>query len=329
MVYFLTGDVGGTKTLLQLIDGDGVSIYSKRYLSSDFTGLEGIVHQFFRDSQVGEKPQLACLGVAGSIIGHKCYMVNLGWTLDSRELEQNLGIETVVLINDFTAVGYGILGLDRSDLFPLQDVAPMEGAPIGVIGAGTGLGEGFLIWQQDRYVVYPSEGGHTDFAPRSELEMGLLKYLLQQFDRVSVERVVSGQGIVHIYQFLWQYRQAEPTEITRQMANQAPNLAAVIANAAIEQTDPIATETIGLFLDCYATEIGNLALKLLSYGGVYIAGGILPKLMKLLDPDRFLGTIKAKGRVSHLLDRVPFYIVLNADVGLIGASLLARQIALG
>jgi glucokinase len=325
MAYLLTGDVGGTKTLLQLTNPEGDSIYSKRYVSRDFQGLEGIIRQFLADvhahCQLVVKPNIACLGLAGSIVGSKCYMVNLGWTIDARELEQNLGIERAILINDFTAVGYGVLGLDRSDLFTLQEIAPQDQAPIGVIGAGTGLGQGFLIWQQDRYVVYPSEGGHTDFAPRSDLEMELLKYLSQKFDRVSVERVVSGQGISNIYQFLWEYRKAEENEISRGIS---PEVAAQIANAAIAGTDPIATETIGLFLDCYAAEIGNLALKLLSYGGMYIAGGILPKLMRLLDQERFLATIKAKGRVSHLLDRVPFHIVLNPEVGLIGTEILGK-----
>ncbi len=329
MAYLFTGDVGGTKTLLQLTDAEGSLIYSERYVSRDFEGLEGLIRQFLEDvsahCQLVVKPNIACLGVAGSIVDSKCYMVNLGWTIDARELEQNLGIEKVVLINDFTAVGYGVLGLDRSDLLTLQAVPPQDQAPIGVIGAGTGLGQGFLTWQQDRYVVYPSEGGHTDFAPRSDLEMELLKYLSQKFDRVSVERVVSGQGISNIYQFLWAYRGGEENEISRGISNQAPEVAAQIANAAIAQTDPIATETIGLFLDCYAAEIGNLALKLLSYGGMYIAGGILPKLMELLDRERFLATIKAKGRVSHLLDRVPFHIVLNPEVGLIGTKILGKE----
>lgn len=330
MAYLLTGDVGGTKTLLRLMTMEGDSIYTKRYLGMDFGGLEAMVEQFLRDVhsqfQLIAHPAVACFGVAGSIVDNKCHMVNLGWTLDRQKLIADLGIEQVVLINDFTAVGYGILDLEPRDLFTLQGVEPIPQAPIGVIGAGTGLGEGFLIWHQDRYAVYASEGGHTDFAPRTDLEMELLKYLRTKHDRVSVERVVSGQGIVNIYQFLWQYRRAESNPIYEGILAQFPEVAAQIANAALEQTDPIASEAIGLFLDCYAAEVGNLALKLLSYGGIYIAGGILPKLMALLDPHRFLGTIKAKGRVSHLLDRVPCHIVLNAEVGLIGAGVLGKTL---
>ncbi len=325
----LTGDVGGTKTLLRLLTKDGVPIYTGRYFMRNFQGLEEIVSQFLADvyrfCQLSAQPRVACLGVAGSIVDNKCHMVNLGWTLDSHKLASDLGIERVVLINDFTAVGYGILGLEQGDLLTLQGGAIPQ-APIGVIGAGTGLGEGFLIWQQDRYVVYPSEGGHVDFAPRTAIEMELLKYLLSKYDRVSVERVVSGQGIVNIYEFLGQYRQGTGGEIYQAILAQAPEVPAQIAKAALEQTDPIAMETIGIFLDCYAAAVGNLALKLLSYGGIYIAGGILPKLIDLVDRERFLSTIKAKGRVSHLLDRVPFHIVLNPEVGLLGAGILAKTL---
>ncbi|MCS6958839.1 MAG: glucokinase [Pseudanabaenaceae cyanobacterium SKYGB_i_bin29] len=329
MSYLLVGDIGGTKGLLRLIDQNGQPLYTNRYEMRNFPHLEAVIEQFLTDVkvnlQITEKPQMICLGIAGSIVGDECRMVNLGWVIDRRAVSRHLEIERVVFINDFTAVGYGVLGLDKQDLLTLQNVTPVVGAPIGVIGAGTGLGEGFLIKQGEGYQVYPTEGGHTEFAPRSLLEIELLKYLQQKFGRVSVERVVSGQGITNIYAFLHQYYRAEHSNIYQAVIDSHPDAPALIAQAARNKTDSIAAETIAIFLDCYAREVGDFALKLLAYGGIYIAGGILPKLLNLclVDQGKFLATIKDKGRVSHLLDHIPFHIVLHPEVGLIGAGILA------
>ncbi len=339
MNYLLVGDIGGTKGVLRLIAQDQQILYTNRYTMRDFTNLETLIEQFLSDVKthlhITEKPAVICLGIAGSIVEDKCHMVNLGWTIDRQTVGRNLGVAKVKFINDFAAVGYGVLSLGKEDVLTLQNVPFQAEAPIGVIGAGTGLGEAFLIPQADGYKVYPTEGGHTEFAPRSVLEIELLQYLqkkFREFRRVSVERVVSGPGIANIYEFLHQYYRAEHNKICQAIADNNPDVPSLISEAAHTKTDPTALETIGIFLDCYAREVGDFALKLLAYGGVYIAGGILPKLLHLglVDQNKFLATIKDKGRVSHLLDAIPFHITLNPEeVGLLGATRLATALAKG
>jgi glucokinase len=207
MTLLLAGDIGGTKTILRLVDATEKSslqtVHENAYRSGDFVDLVPMVKQFLTEAN-SDHPQKACFGIAGPVVGDTAKLTNLAWYLDCERLQEELNIPHVALINDFAAVGYGILGLESQDLFTLQDGKPCDDAPIAIIGAGTGLGQGFLIKQGQEYYVYPSEGGHADFAPRTELEFQLLKYLLDKHDiqRVSVERVVSGLGLVSIYQFL-------------------------------------------------------------------------------------------------------------------------------
>jgi glucokinase len=211
-------------------------------------------------------------------------------------------------------------------------------APIAIIGAGTGLGQGFLMKQQDKYQVFPSEGGHVDFAPRTELEFQLMKHLLNKHDiqRVSVERVVSGQGIVAIYQFLRdrkiQRESPEIAEIVRTWEQEAGQQeksvdpGAAIGNAALQGSDRLSEQTMQIFVEAYGAEAGNLALKLLPYGGLYVAGGIATKILPLLQQDRFLLSFTQKGRMRSLLEDIPVHIVLNQHVGLIGAALHAARL---
>lgn len=265
-------------------------------------------------------------------------LTNLAWYLDTERLQQELNIPSVSLINDFAAVGYGIFGLTKQDLLTLQVGKHQPEAPIAVIGAGTGLGEGFLIKQGNQYQVFPSEGGHADFAPRNELEFLLLKYLLDKHDiqRVSVERVVSGQGIVSIYQFLRDRKIATESpdiaQIVRtweQEAGQAEKSVdpgAVIGKAALAGRDRLSEQTIQLFIEAYGAEAGNLAIKLLPYGGLYIAGGIAPKILPLIQNSSFLLNFTQKGRMRSILEEIPVYIILNQQVGLIGAALSAARL---
>jgi glucokinase len=228
--------------------------------------------------------------------------------------------------------------LETKDLHTLQAATPQLDAPIAVIGAGTGLGEGFLIQQNGDYRVFSTEGGHTDFSPRTGLEFQLLQYLREKYDiqRISVERVVSGQGIVAIYQFLRDRQIApESPEIGQVIktweqetgrSEKSVDPAAVIAKAALENRDRLCEQTMQLFVDAYGTEAGNLALKLLPYGGLYVAGGIAAKNLELIKEGQFLRAFSQKGRVSPLLERVPVHIVLNPQVGLIGAAICASKI---
>lgn len=354
MTQLLAGDIGGTKTILRLVQVEDSAIkdlatrhlgletvYENRYASGAFAGLAPMVKQFLAAAgqQVRSvEPRAACFAIAGPIVNNTSQLTNLPWSLSGDRLTEELQFDRVQLINDFEAVGYGVLGLQPDDIFTLQPGEYTDAAPIAIIGAGTGLGQGFLIHQEGKYYIFPSEGGHADFAPRSELEFQLLKYLLDKHSiaRVSVERVVSGQGIIAIYQFLrdrmfipetpeiaevittWERQAGRRSELT--------DPAAVISQAALAETDRLSQRTMELFIETYGAEAGNLALKLLPRGGLYIAGGVAAKNIELIKAGGFIRAFNHKGRVSHLLSQVPVHVVLNQHIGLIGAALKATRL---
>ena len=346
MTMILAGDIGGTKTLLRFAEKNSdefTVLYEQRFAGASYANFSDLLREFIETAKInlGELPSLsaACFGIAGPVRDRRSQLTNLGWSFDSDRLAEEFNIANVSLINDFVAVGYGVLGLQPHDLHTLQDGRVVERSPIGVIGAGTGLGEAYLGWNGDRYEVYPTEGGHTDFAPRNALEIELLQYLQKRHDRVSVERVASGTGIVAIYQFL---RDRQTSDESAELAEKVRlweagdlnvDVAAAIANAALTNLginsetnlDHIATQTMQMFVAAYAAEVGNLALKLIPNGGLYIAGGIAPKILPLLQDGTFLQILKSKGRISPVLDDIPIHIVLNPEVGLIGAMLFAAR----
>lgn len=341
MTLLLAGDIGGTKTILRVVEVSESlelrTIAQESYRSSDFPDLVPIVQQFLVKADT-PTPQKACFAIAGPVIKNTAKLTNLVWFLETERLEQELGIAHISLINDFAAVGYGVLGLQKQDLLTLQAGKFQAEAPIGIIGAGTGLGQGFLVKQGPYYQVFPSEGGHADFAPRNELEFQLLKYLLDKHDiqRVSVERVVSGQGIVAIYQFLRDRKIApespDVAQIVRTWEQEAGqpeksvDPGAVIGMAALQRSDRLSEQTLQLFIEAYGAEAGNLALKLLPHGGLYIAGGIAPKILPLMQNSNFLLSFTQKGRMRSILEEIPVYIILNQQVGLIGAALCAARL---
>ncbi len=351
MTVLLAGDIGGTKTILRLVQAQTgretsqtthlETRYEFEYPSQQFPDLVPMVRQFLAAAAQAGCPQLparACFAIAGPVIHNTSKLTNLGWSLEAPRLAQDLHLTQVQLINDFAAVGYGVLGLAPQDLHTLQAGIPVATAPIAVIGAGTGLGQGYLVHQADGYTVYPSEGGHADFAPRSELEFQLLHYLLAKHDiqRVSVERVVSGQGIVSIYQFL-RDRQCATEAAAIQAAihtwereigrpEKQGNPAALISQAALAQSDRLSELTMELFIAAYGAEAGNLALKLLPTGGLYIAGGIAAKNLPFFESGPFLPAFTDKGRMRPLLEDIPVHIVLNPQVGLIGAARCAARL---
>lgn len=343
MTILLAGDIGGTKTILRLVDSETklsrvipqqTTLYEQTYLSQKFPDLVPMVKQFYQEyaANLGNisAPEKACFGIAGPVVNNTSVLTNLKWHLDSDRLAKELNISQVKLINDFAAVGYGILGLEKKDLYPLQDIEPQKQAPIAVIGAGTGLGEGFLIPLADgNYQVFSSEGSHADFAPRSRQEFNLLTYIQTTYnlERVSTERIVSGPGIIAIYEFL---RQANPSQESAKLAQlyqgwkkeEKPiDLAAEISSAALNKNDSLCEQTLKIFLSAYGAEAGNLALKLLSYGGLYIAGGIAPKILPLILEGEFMNAFHSKGRMRPIMAKIPIQIVLNSQVGLIGAAL--------
>lgn len=333
MTLLLAGDIGGTKTILQAveaIEGELKPLFEEKYPSQNFTDLVPIAREFLATAaeEVGRElqPEKACFAIAGPVENDKCTLTNLSWVLDGRRLEKELNISKVSLINDFAAIGYGIFGLKPEDTHSLQDVPGDKNAPIAILGAGTGLGEGFVIPQGDRYRVFASEGGHADFAPRNEREFKLLKFFhnVRKLRRVSVERVVSGMGITAIYEFLKSLGEiSESPEIAAEIAKENADIGAIVSLGATESGDRLCKETLDLFVEAYGAEAGNLALKLLPYGGLYIAGGIAAKILPVLEEGKFMTAFKTKGRVSPVLDRVPVCVILNPQVGLLGAGICA------
>jgi glucokinase len=331
MTYLLAGDIGGTKTLLRLFKPDTpqTSEFEQSVPSQEYRDLTPIVQKFLylAKTHLGQEIQLdsACLAIAGPVMNRTSYLPNLDWHLAADRLERELNIASVELINDFTAVGYGLSELPPSDLYTLQQGEPQELAPKAYLGAGTGLGEGFRIGD----LVMSTEGGHADFAARSIQEFEFVRYLCEQLqiDRISYDRVVSGRGIVAIYQFLRDTtdlsENLDIAAVVREWEEQTEKLAdpaADISAAAIAKTDALSEATMEMFLSIYGAEAGNLALKILPFGGIYVAGGIATKNLPLLQNGTFLTAFNHKGRSSDLLATIPIYIILNPQVGLIGAA---------
>jgi glucokinase len=351
MTYLLAGDIGGTKTILRLVKASEakpsgtITLKTKcehTYSSQAYPDLVPMVREFLHQAEAesgkADPPERACFAIAGPVVENTSSLTNLAWSLEGDRLGEELALTRVELINDFEAVGYGVFGLGPDDIHTLQSGDPDGNAPVGIIGAGTGLGQGFALCQGGRPLIFPSEGGHADFAPRSELEFQLLRYLLDkhQISRVSVERVVSGQGIVAISQFLRDREFATETPAVAEaittwerqtgLSTKTVDPAAVIAIAAAQGGDRLCQKAMEIFVSAYGAEAGNLALKLLPYGGLYVAGGIAAKNLPLLTGGEFIKAFAHKGRVSPLLDRVPVHVVLNPRVGLIGAALKAAAV---
>ncbi len=353
MVQLLSGDIGGTKTILRLAAVNEAdmqhrsshalkieTLFEAKYPSADYAEFVPMVKEFLAAAaqQVSAvEPRSACFAIAGPIVSNTSQLTNLSWFLRGEFLAGALGVESVQLINDFEAIGYGVLGLVPEDIYELQAGKPSATAPMAVLGAGTGLGQGFLLPWGDEYSIFPSEGGHVDFAPQSELEFQLRKYLIEKhgISRVSEERVVSGMGIISIYQFLRDRQYASESQeigqlmdIWERKAGQRSDLidpAAMISKAATEKTDLLSQKTMEIFIRAYGSEAGNLSLKLLPKGGLYIAGGVTAKNLHLITTGEFMYAFASKGRVSHLLDEIPVRVVLNQHVGLIGATIKAAR----
>ncbi len=319
----LAGDVGGTKVHLALydfIDGKLEPSRDERYAAKDYSGLEEIVREFLR----AEKVTAACFGVPGPVRDGRLRLTNLPWTLDSRELSVNLDITHVFLINDLEANGYGVDELSADQIYTLSEGDTSQIGNRALIAAGTGLGEGLLIWDGRSHTPYPSEGGHADYAPRNEDEIDLLRFLKQKYNgRISQERVVSGPGLTNIYEFLREVRGVnEPAKLARRMATEDPN--AVITELAMAAKSEICEKALDMFVSAYGAEAGNLALKLLSVGGVYIGGGIAPRILEKLKDGRFMKAFTDKGRLSQLLINMPVRVILEPRAALLGAAAYAE-----
>jgi glucokinase len=319
----LAGDVGGTKVHLALfdfIDGNLKYIRDKQFPAKEHAGLEEIVGEFI----VAEKITAACFGVPGPVRDGRLRLTNLPWTLDSRELSASLKIDYVFLINDLQANGYGIAELGPEQVYTLSEGDARQIGNRALISAGTGLGEAFMIWDGRDYVPYPSEGGHGDFAPRNEDEIDMLRFLRQKYNgRISYERVVSGQGITNCYEFLREVRGLEePAWLAERIASEDPN--AVITDCALKAKSEICEKALDLFVSAYGAEAGNLALKVLSVGGLYVGGGIAPRILEKLKDGTFMKGFTDKGRLSQLLVNMPVRVILESRTALIGAAAYAE-----
>jgi len=290
-----------------------------RYPSADYPGLAPIVKKFLAGAGAG--PEAACFAVAGPVRDNAVRVSNLPWVVTAKELAEVSGIARTALINDFSAIGYGLSQLGPDDLVTLQEGEADAHGVIGVIGAGTGLGEGFLVWDGARYRVQPSEGGHTSLAARNEEEWRLAVWLAREFGHVSFERVVSGPGLVAVYRFL--VSQDGEDAGTRDALAAADDPAPVIAERGLGGQDPRCARALDLFVSLYGAQAGDLALTLLATGGVYVAGGIAAKIIDKLRDGTFLRAFCDKGRMGELLSRVPVRVVISPEVGLLGAAAVA------
>ncbi|MBV9341559.1 MAG: glucokinase [Acidobacteria bacterium] len=320
----LAGDIGGTHARLALFNVDKGKfqlVRSAVFPSQHYAGLERIIAEFVGNA--GIRPAQACFGIAGPVTNGRVVASNLPWIVESALLAEELKISQAGLINDLEATGWGIGALSASDLVPLNDRArgsdPTAQGNQAVIAAGTGLGEGGLYWDGKRHYVFASEGGHCDFAPVDDIQIELFQYLRTRYGRVSYERIVSGPGLVNVFEFLRDTGRAEvPDSLAEEIAKSDP--AAAVSTAALVGKTPIAEQALDIFVMVFGAEAGNLALKLKATGGVFLAGGIAPKILPKLHSSLFLEAFLAKGRLRPLMEIMPVQVITNDQLALLGAA---------
>jgi len=325
----LAGDVGGTKVHLALYNFAGgrlVPVRDHKFPASGFACLDDVVKAFLPDAAEKAQVAAACFGCPGPVRDGRLKLTNLPWTLDTRDLQRSLGIEHIFLINDLEANGYGIPELAEDKIFTLHEGDSASVGHRGLVSAGTGLGECLLIWDSKlrRHLPIPSEGGHCDFAARNEREERLLNYLrITLHGRVSFERVVSGLGIKNVYAFLRDSeKMEEPQWLRERMAGEDPNV--VISQCGEDGSSEICARTLAMFSSAFGAEAGNVALKVLALGGMYLGGGIAPKILKTMQNGEFVHAFLDKGRMSPLLETIPVRIILDETCALLGAAAFAE-----
>lgn len=302
----IAGDVGGTKTLLRCVGADGATAYEARYDSAAYATFDAVLSEFMTHVEGGV--DAACFAVAGPVFGGRAEVTNVGWKLEETSLRRAFDIGRVSLINDFSAVALGVPLLREEDLVQLHAGTRDRTAPIGILGAGTGLGEAIVTWANGTHHVIATEGGHGDFAPQDEEQARLFLHLHERYGHVSWERVVSGMGLQNIFAFLTG-DELDPAHIAQRAAD----------------GDPLAARAFAIFVDLYGAEAGNMALRVLARGGVYLAGGIAAKNVAWFTDGRFVEAFLRKGRFRPLLETIPVHLIVNEEVGLIGAVEGARR----
>ena len=323
----LAGDVGGTKTLLGLFERDDrrprpVAIRS--YRTNEFVSFTDILNAFARDIGRPFVVDAAAAGVAGPVVGDTARLTNIDWDVNAAEIRGRFDTPRAQLLNDLEAMANGASVLTADELVVLQDSAARPEGNAAIIAAGTGLGEAYLHRVGGRLRPVPSEGGHADFAPRTDREIDFLRMLRADYGRAEVEHVLSGPGLLNLHRFTHEGR--ECPSIRGLDAIEAP---AGVSQAALERRCPSCVEALEMFVSAYGAEAGNLALRGVATAGVFVGGGIAPKILPALKNGRFMAAFRAKGPMSELVSRIPVMVILNAETGLLGAAVYAQELAGG
>ena len=318
----IAGDIGGTKTDLAIYSpesGPHAPLAETQVHSADYPSLQAMVREFL--GQVNLSVDVASFDVAGPVINGHVKTTNLPWVMDESTLAKELNLKAAHLMNDLEAVARAVPALRAEDVFTINKGEPVADGPIAIIAPGTGLGESFLTWDGSRYVAHGSEGGHSDFAPTDDGQIRLLGYLLPRFGHVGVERVCSGIGVPNIYEFLRDEEQIPERPEVAQLIASAKDHTKAIVGAAMDPHHPseLCQATIDMFVSILAGEAGNLALKVFSTGGVYIAGGVALHVLEALKNSRFMQTFTNKGRFKDLMGRIPIH-VITTRAALVGAA---------
>lgn len=327
----LAGDIGGTKTHLAIFSpdkGPRHAVVEKVYPSAGYPNLESITQEFM--AEVNLPIERAVFGVAGPVVDAQATITNLPWIIRETRLREVLGVDCVALFNDLQAIAYSVPYLQDEDVHTLNDGDEVHHGSIAVIAPGTGLGEAYLTWNGSRYLAHASEGGHTDFAPTDALEMGLLRYTLRLYDHVSYEKVCSGLGIRNLYSYLKDSGYApEPPWLAQKLVEAADSTPVIVAAALAHDTQPceLAVAVLRLFVSILGAEAGNLALKLMSTGGVYLGGGIPKHILPWLGHKAFMQSFLNKGRFSSVLIRFPVHVILNRNAALLGVACFGLELS--
>lgn len=319
----IAGDIGGTKTVLAIYSpakGVRSPLAEKTFPSGDYGSFEALARDFLAEADLPVSH--GCFGVAGPVVGGRVKVMNLPWIMEEGALRQALGLASVRIINDVEAVACSVSALDAEDLVSLNGGERVEHGPIAVVAPGTGLGIGFLLWDGARYRAHASEGGHGDFAPDGDLEAGLHRNLREKFGHVSWERVCSGMGIAHIYEYLRETGVGRDSAARVEAIAAAGDITPVVVDAAVAHAseDDRCRRAMEIFVSTLARKAGNVALTVMATGGVYLGGGIPPRILPLLEGGRFMRPFADKGRTSEILGRMPVQVIMNPATALLGAA---------
>lgn len=323
----LAGDIGGTNARLALYQvrtekdqaGKLEQVTEAVYPSRQHSGLDEIVAKFAAQLAPEQKPEAACFGIAGPVVNGRSETSNLPWVVESAQLASELALPRVLLINDLEANAWGIGTLSGDDLVSLNQIPGQPLGNQGVVSAGTGLGEAGLFWDGQKHHVFACEGGHCDFAPRNEVETQLLQYLMAMFGHVSYERILSGPGLVNVFKFLRDTGHGRPEPwLVEEMATSDP--AAAVSRAAMQGKSELCEQALDLFISIYGAEAGNMALKVMATGGVFLGGGIAPRILSKLKGPLFMDAFRSKGRLQRVLEAIPVCVITNDKTALLGAA---------